>query len=147
MTTNILEADRCVSWLGANQPGINQDLGLPPYDPSVCPEGTRTRPSSAIPAARSGQRVGQAAGASPRDEHRPSSRATSRPAATPAPASPAPAGGSAPGLDLPGGAGPATSTTCSTSRARSTGRQGSAAPQAAQRPGAPDDLLDFLFGN
>ena len=39
-TTNILETDNCVSWLGPNQPGINEDLGLPKYDPSVCPEGT-----------------------------------------------------------------------------------------------------------
>jgi virulence factor Mce-like protein len=39
-TTNILDADPCVGWLGPNQPGINEDLGLPPYDPSVCPEGT-----------------------------------------------------------------------------------------------------------
>jgi ABC-type transporter Mla subunit MlaD len=39
-TTNILEADNCVSWLGPNQPGVNQDLNLPKYDPSVCPNGT-----------------------------------------------------------------------------------------------------------
>ncbi len=39
-TTNILEAEDCISWLGPNQPGINEDLGLPPYDPSVCPDGT-----------------------------------------------------------------------------------------------------------
>jgi ABC-type transporter Mla subunit MlaD len=40
LTTNILDAARCVQWLGPNQPGINQDLGLPPYDPAVCPNGT-----------------------------------------------------------------------------------------------------------
>jgi ABC-type transporter Mla subunit MlaD len=39
-TTSILDADNCVSWLGPNQPGVNQDLGLPKYDPSVCPKGT-----------------------------------------------------------------------------------------------------------
>ncbi len=39
-TTNILEADNCVSWLGPNQPGINEDLNLPKYDPAVCPNGT-----------------------------------------------------------------------------------------------------------
>lgn len=39
-TTDILEADRCVSWLGPNQPGINSGPELPPYDPSVCPEGS-----------------------------------------------------------------------------------------------------------
>ena len=40
-TTNILQADNCVAWLGQNQPGINEDLGLPKYDPSVCPQGTQ----------------------------------------------------------------------------------------------------------
>jgi ABC-type transporter Mla subunit MlaD len=39
-TTDILEADDCVSWLGPNQPGINEDLNLPKYHPSVCPNGT-----------------------------------------------------------------------------------------------------------
>ncbi len=39
-TTNILEADNCVSWLGPNQPGINENIPLEPYDPSVCPDGS-----------------------------------------------------------------------------------------------------------
>ncbi len=39
-TTNFLDAHSCVGWLGANQPGINDDINLPPYDPSVCPHGT-----------------------------------------------------------------------------------------------------------
>ncbi|MFN8150495.1 MAG: MlaD family protein [Solirubrobacterales bacterium] len=39
-TTNILEANRCVAWLGRNQPGINQQVDVPPYDPSVCPQGS-----------------------------------------------------------------------------------------------------------
>ena len=39
-TTNILEADNCVAWLGNSQPGINEPNRLPPYDPSVCPNGT-----------------------------------------------------------------------------------------------------------
>jgi ABC-type transporter Mla subunit MlaD len=39
-TTNILETDNCVSWLGPSQPGINEPDRLPPYDPSVCPNGT-----------------------------------------------------------------------------------------------------------
>ena len=33
------KAANCVWWLGPNQPGINEDLGLPKYDPSVCPNG------------------------------------------------------------------------------------------------------------
>jgi virulence factor Mce-like protein len=39
-TTNLLDAAHCVSWLGPNQPRINQEVKLPPYDPSVCPEGS-----------------------------------------------------------------------------------------------------------
>ncbi len=39
-TTNVLEYDPCVAALGPNQPGINEDLGLPKYHPSVCPDGT-----------------------------------------------------------------------------------------------------------
>ena len=39
-TTNILEAHRCVAWLGDNQPGLNSGPNLPPYDPSVCPGGS-----------------------------------------------------------------------------------------------------------
>jgi hypothetical protein len=40
MTTEFSEIARCATWLGPNQPGINEDLGLPRYDPSVCPDGT-----------------------------------------------------------------------------------------------------------
>ena len=39
-TTNVLEANRCVAWLGDSQPDINEPLNLPPYDPSVCPDGS-----------------------------------------------------------------------------------------------------------
>lgn len=39
-TTNAAETAGCVSWLGPNQPDINDPLNLPPYDPSVCPEGS-----------------------------------------------------------------------------------------------------------
>lgn len=39
-TTDILEADPCVSWLGANQADISYDLGLGRYDNSVCPHGS-----------------------------------------------------------------------------------------------------------
>ncbi|MDQ3571327.1 MAG: MlaD family protein [Actinomycetota bacterium] len=31
----------CISWLGPKQPGITEDLNLPKYHPSVCPEGTK----------------------------------------------------------------------------------------------------------
>ena len=39
-TTEFSELPKCGTWLGPNQPGINEDLGLPKYHPSVCPNGT-----------------------------------------------------------------------------------------------------------
>jgi ABC-type transporter Mla subunit MlaD len=47
-TTNILDAADCVGWLGPNQPGINESLHLPPYDPSVCPDGTSPTAAEAL---------------------------------------------------------------------------------------------------
>ena len=44
-TTDATQIDRCVSWLGPNQPGINSGPELPPYDGSVCPDGS-TEPRS-----------------------------------------------------------------------------------------------------
>jgi ABC-type transporter Mla subunit MlaD len=39
-TTDIRAADPCVSWLGGNQPRLSEPFDLPPYDPSVCEEGS-----------------------------------------------------------------------------------------------------------
>lgn len=39
-TTDVRQANRCVAWLGDSQPDINEPLNLPPYDPSVCPDGS-----------------------------------------------------------------------------------------------------------
>ncbi len=39
-TTDVTQANRCVAWLGDQQPGLSEDVPLPPYDPSVCPEGS-----------------------------------------------------------------------------------------------------------
>ncbi|MDX6586387.1 MAG: hypothetical protein QOI31_860 [Solirubrobacterales bacterium] len=44
-TTDPLNAEECVGGLGPNQPGITPgqseaDLGIPPYDPAVCPDGS-----------------------------------------------------------------------------------------------------------
>jgi len=33
-------ANSCVGWLGPNQPGINEQIDLPKYHPSVCPSGS-----------------------------------------------------------------------------------------------------------
>ena len=39
-TLDPAQADRCVAMLGSSQPGITYDPGLPPYDSSVCPDGS-----------------------------------------------------------------------------------------------------------
>jgi virulence factor Mce-like protein len=61
-TTNILEAARCIQWMGPNQPGITEPSGLPPYDPAVCPNGTEPEAALALcnPGGRS-QRASQPA--------------------------------------------------------------------------------------
>ena len=38
-TTDFNRTASCVSWLGPNQPGINQNLGLAPYNKAVCSDG------------------------------------------------------------------------------------------------------------
>jgi ABC-type transporter Mla subunit MlaD len=40
-TTDITKLDPCIGWSGPNQPGINQDIPIDPYDKSVCPSGTK----------------------------------------------------------------------------------------------------------
>ena len=39
-TTDVTQANRCVAWLGDKQPGLSEQIDVPPYDPSVCPEGS-----------------------------------------------------------------------------------------------------------
>ena len=39
-TTDPDQINRCVAWVGRNQPGINQQVDIAPYDPSVCPDGS-----------------------------------------------------------------------------------------------------------
>ncbi len=47
-TTAFEEIEDCIGWLGPNQPGLNQDLDLGPYDPSVCPGGTEPAEALAL---------------------------------------------------------------------------------------------------
>ncbi|MGI8460406.1 MAG: MlaD family protein [Solirubrobacterales bacterium] len=138
-TTDITEADGCVSWIGANQPDVNFDLGLPRYDNSVCPNGSTdlelcdpsisTHGSGGrLPASIERRRVAAAGGGS----------ATAATAGTPGgsglPGDPIVPGGGAPSrpgsvsgledlLDIPGG-----------------GSNGS-------NEQATEDLLDFLYGS
>ncbi len=89
LTTNIHDAAPCVSWLGPNQPGLNYEVNLPPYDPSVCPEGSDA-PELCNPAGASATATGGTTSGGP-------------PAADPS----VPAPGDAPTSPAPGEPGPA----------------------------------------
>jgi ABC-type transporter Mla subunit MlaD len=47
-TDQFAEANLCTAWLGPNQPGVTEPLELPPYDPSVCPQGTEPAAAQAL---------------------------------------------------------------------------------------------------
>jgi hypothetical protein len=148
-TTSFDEAPRCGTWLGPNQPGVNEDLGLPKYHPSVCPQGTapdRARielcdmadPARARRNARAGRSGpgGDGAGSSPGD----------------GPAGPiAPGGGKGPLdpdeirdelediLDMPGGA-------LDDLGLGGKGKKGGLGSLGKGSQQATEDILDILFG-
>jgi hypothetical protein len=173
-TTNILKADNCVAWLGQNQPGINEDLGLPKYDPSVCPKGTQPEAAAeelcgpAGAQASSGgrsARTGRGEGSSEPGQGQPQDGAAG--GNQPAPEE----GGSSPGGD--GGDGPPSGPIpddildqildlppraldnlpgdlgdrLGGANQEQNGGAGSAPPAPGGAGGATQDLLDFLFGS
>jgi ABC-type transporter Mla subunit MlaD len=157
-TTNVNDRNRCVSWLGPHQPGINAGPQLPPYSGSVCPQGS-TDLSLCNPA-------------NPRqanNSRRPTPPAVGGPAATPpTPSTPGGAGGQPglpqapnlptlpnlpqapklphvpkpPSLPVPGGLGGLLG-----GQQENGGGLGGALGGDGQRSGgATNDLLNFLFG-
>ncbi len=150
-TTNILAAHPCVAWLGDSAPGINEDIGLPRYDPSVCPKGTK--PASAaqelcdpnIPSNRSAARISSAGSGSATGDGSADSATGTTPAT---PTSPIPDLPGVPGdasaaqsgledlLGLPGGGGV-------TDIGKGLGGKNGNGSGAQ----ATDELMDFLFGN
>jgi len=140
-TTNILEADRCVSWLGPNQPGINEDLGLPRYDDSVCSEGSAAPelcdPNISTNSAGQGKtQTTSEGGQVPGYE---------APPVTP-PGEPAPEG-SVPGLDLPGNADDSLDDLLDIPGVTGDGAVGQDGQGGQGTDQASQDLLDFLFAN
>jgi hypothetical protein len=141
-TTSMLDAADCIAWLGANQGGIapghqDEDLGLPQYDPSACPNGTlpmdaATRYCDGV-ARRDGGREGREAGGGPdRKRDRPAGDTAPQPPSLPDPGQGLPDGLDLPGIDdvapSPGGGG---------------GGLGGSGGGGSQD--ATNDLLDFLF--
>ena len=147
-TTSAANKNRCVAWLGPNQPQINQPLAAPPYDPSVCPDGSDD-PSLCSPsgarqvsarqtAAGSGGSVGGGpTGATPEGQGPSGTQVPGVPGAPPLPGLPP-----LPGAD-PGGIGDLLGL---------GNGNGNALPDPLGGGGpngdrsTNDDLLNFLFG-
>jgi ABC-type transporter Mla subunit MlaD len=148
-TNNILNANKCVSWLGPNQPRISQEFPAPRYDNAVCPQGSEDHalcdPNISLDSTGEGKvqttEGGQVEGYQP------------PPGAEAPPGEPGGPTPGAPGLDLPGGGG-------------GGGPDLNDLEDLLDLPGAPDlpgggglgtneggggqaaeDLLDFLFKN
>ncbi|MGH2954436.1 MAG: MlaD family protein [Solirubrobacterales bacterium] len=148
-TTSLVEAARCVQWLGPNQPGITEDSGLPPYDPAVCPNGTEPEAAHELcdPAGASrtapDRRAGDGAGGG-----------DGAPGASGA-APPAGGGGAVPDevldeiLDLPNNVLEDLGGTLDQTLdgLGGGGQSGGGGGLGGDTSGAAEDLLDFLFGN
>jgi ABC-type transporter Mla subunit MlaD len=99
-TTNILEADPCIAWSGPNQPGINQEIEIDPYDPSVCPSGTKPAHAAQTLCGPGVLRDGDAG---KRKRKRGEGGDSRKGDATATPGTANPGGGPSPGGPLPGG--------------------------------------------
>jgi ABC-type transporter Mla subunit MlaD len=153
-TTNLLEAEDCVGWLGPNQPGINESeesLGIGRYDDSVCPDGS-TDPEICDPGiSTDGARARQAgSGSDGEREARGDSGSPSAPGAggnlpidpSELPVDPDDVRGQLEDLlDVPGGLGELGGK--GGKRGGGSGGGGGGGGGAGQ---ATEDLLDFLLG-
>jgi ABC-type transporter Mla subunit MlaD len=157
-TTDITKTAPCVSWLGKNQPGISENLHLPPYDKSVCPDGVLPPTPAALAVCDPNGKAKAPA--------KPTKNATARhhphaPAGgnRPAPSTPSGGGngGGAPDLPLPGTLPDAGGTIQHLRDLLGLGGTGGGLRQGLQNLGgghgggvnnqAATDLLDFLLSN
>jgi ABC-type transporter Mla subunit MlaD len=135
-TTSVLDANRCVAWLGDHQPDINEPLNLPPYSSAVCPDGS-TDTSLCDPA-----------GTLSASADRKSSRRT-RSASGSTPGNGSDAGGTGGGDTGTDPVVPTTPTTPTTPTAPTTPTTPTP-PPTSPGSGSADgnsDILGFLFGN
>jgi len=160
-TTSAAARDRCVAWTGPNQPQINQPLAAPPYDPSVCPNGSND--SSLCPdntARLSSSRTRTSAAGPETDQSQPQS-GSAPPAAPTVPGAPAPQVPGLPGTpsipslpqipginpDTLGGLlGVGTGNGGGLTQQQQQALQGLLNKQAGSQQ-ASGDLLNYLFGN
>jgi phospholipid/cholesterol/gamma-HCH transport system substrate-binding protein len=137
-TTDVTQANDCVAWLGPNQPGISQPINVPPYDNSVCPNGSTNHeicdPGVSTDSARGGNEIQTTGEGNQVPGYQP-------------PASPEPGGQApgAPGLDLPGNADDNLDDLLDIPGV--TGEGGALDQNGGGGDQATGDLLDFLFSN
>jgi ABC-type transporter Mla subunit MlaD len=105
LTTNITQVAPCMAWLGPNQPGVNENLHLPPYNPAVCPNGTT--PAAALkycnPAGKTSRKATSAPASSATASASPASGSRSRSGTGGATAQVTPPQGRGPVPNLPPG--------------------------------------------
>ena len=162
-TTDVTQANRCVAWLGDNQPGLNSGPSLPPYDPSVCPGGSsspeicnsastlsaksntkRRSAGEGIAAAGQAGAGGDSSGGGGAGSGIGSAGGGSGDqAGSGSPGQPAPPEGA--GLGIPGLDGVLGGPTGGGSLGINRGK--GSASDAAATAGATNDLLGYLFGN
>ena len=135
-TTDIREAHRCVAWLGATSRASTRTSDIPPYDRSVCPQGSTDTsicdPSSSLAATAAAKASGKRArSGDDGGRQRPRRAATRRMAAALRPAR-----------------GRRSVPRVPTTPAPGADPDPSRRPWRAEpRPPGNDDLLGFLFGN
>lgn len=159
-TTSAADRAGCVSWLGPNQPDINDPLNLPPYDPSVCPNGSTdlsicnpgtprkvaNRATAAKPSKNRSRGGASAPGNGPGQGSGPPPSSAPGGGLPALPETPAPTDGLGGLLGIGGsGSGP-TGQGGPLSGILGGGGQGSGAP-ANGTGGANQDLFNFLFGD
>jgi ABC-type transporter Mla subunit MlaD len=145
-TTNASDRNRCVSWLGPNQPQVTQPLSVPPYHPSVCPDGSTDLEICNPGAARqlSGRRAAAPEAAAPGGGETPAQGPTPGPAAAGGEAPAAPQPPPLPGLPEIPGVDPETLQDL-----LDVGGSGQNLEDLLGQPqagGANQDLLNYLFG-
>ena len=161
-TTDVTQANRCVAWLGDNQPGLTGG-SLPPYSGKVCPGGSDDLsicdPGTTFSANKASAKSAKAAGTDTTGgagdgtgggNGGPSvggGDSSGNGSSGGAPGTPEPPveGSGIPGLDGLGGLGGTLGLPNGTG---SVGRQGrGAATGGNSASGATDDLLGYLFGS
>jgi ABC-type transporter Mla subunit MlaD len=137
-TTDVTEANDCVAWLGPNQPGLSQPINVPPYDDSVCPNGSTNHeicdPGVSTDSASGGKNIQTTSEGNEVPGY--------QPPAAPEPGGQAPGG---PGLDLPGNADDNLDDLLDIPGV--TGEGGALDQNGGGGDQATGDLLDFLFKN